>query len=296
MTTILNGKELSQKIIIKIKEKTSSLIKKHNIQPGLAVILIGEDPSSQVYVRSKHKLASECSFHSLQYNLQSSTSQDELLNLIQKCNQDPLIHGILVQLPLPLHINKISAIQAIDPEKDVDGFHYKNIGKLATNDLEKIFIPCTPAGIIALLNHYIPQSLAGLNALIIGRSNIVGRPMAQLLLNHDATVTIAHGKTKNLADLARQADLLISATGYPHLVQKEWVKPNSIVVDVGINRIPMGEKSSKLVGDVHFEEVKNKAAYITPVPGGVGPMTIAMLMLNTLNSACYRAQIPPLKL
>lgn len=298
MAHILDGKQLSQNLIAKVKIKTNDLFEQKNIRPGLAVILLGEDIASHIYVNAKQKLALDCQFYSRQFKLPYETTQQALLELINELNKDDTIHGILIQLPLPQHIDKAAITQAIHPHKDVDGFHYNNVGKLAMGDFQHSFVPCTPAGIMLMINHYITKDLTGINAVIIGRSNLVGRPMAQLLLDFDATVTITHRKTKSLKMLCQQADLIIAAAGSPLLVKGDWVKKNSAVIDVGINRVNIqkeGQESYKIVGDVDFEAVKNIAKYISPVPGGVGPMTIAMLMTNTLNAACYQHDMAPLK-
>lgn len=293
MAVIIDGKKLAQQVIERIQKHTQSLHKKTNLLPGLAVILIGKDPASQIYVQFKDKKAKECGFYSVQYHLKEETTQEEVLELIQKLNNDPKIHGILVQLPLPKHMNKIAITQAIKPEKDVDGFTYTNAGRLAVGDMEKTFLPCTPAGIMLILSKYIAKDLSHKNAIVIGRSNIVGKPIAQLLLQANATVTVAHSKTKNIEELCQKADIVIAAVGKSELIRGSWIKENAIVIDVGINRIEKSEASQyQILGDVHFKEAVKKAGFITPVPGGIGPMTIAMLMANTLKSACWQLDLP----
>ena len=287
----IDGKLISEEVIGEVKTHNESLLKDTGIVPGLAVVIVGEDPASQVYVASKGRRAKECGFHSLQHTLADDTSEQELLKIISDLNNDPAIHGILVQLPLPSHIDEGSVIQAIDPAKDVDGFHYINVGKLTSGELASAFVPCTPAGSMILLQRALERDLSGLNAVVVGRSNIVGKPMASLLLAANCTVTIAHSRTKNLAALCATADILVAAVGRPEMIKGDWVKPGATVIDVGINRIPAperGEGKSRLVGDVAYGEAAENAAHITPVPGGVGPMTIALLMANTL-SAAYRS-------
>lgn len=262
------------------------------VVPGIAVVIVGEDPASQVYVASKSRKAKECGFHSVQHDLPETASEQELLNLIEGLNNDPAIHGILVQLPLPGHIDSGRVIQTIAPEKDVDGFHFINVGKLGTGEVETAFVPCTPAGAMIMIERVHGRDLSGLNAVVIGRSNIVGKPMFNLLLAANATVTVAHSRTKDLPAIARNADILVAAVGRPQMVKGDWVKPGATVIDVGINRIPAperGEGKTRLVGDVDFAEAEKVAGAITPVPGGVGPMTIAMLMANTLTAACRSA-------
>jgi methylenetetrahydrofolate dehydrogenase (NADP+) / methenyltetrahydrofolate cyclohydrolase len=255
-------------------------------------VIVGEDPASQVYVASKSRKAKECGFHSLQHTLPADTSQAKLLRIIAELNSDPMVNGILVQLPLPAHIDSGRVIQTIAPEKDVDGFHFINVGKLGTGELETAFVPCTPAGSMLLIERVRGKDLSGLNAVVVGRSNIVGKPMANLLLAANCTVTIAHSRTRDLPALARTADILVAAVGRPEMVKGDWVKPGATVIDVGINRVPApdkGEGKTRLVGDVAFQEAAKVAGAITPVPGGVGPMTIAMLMANTVASAYLAA-------
>ncbi len=278
--TLIDGKATSQKIKDEIKNEVIKL-KQKGITPTLAVILVGDDPASQTYVASKQKACLACQMGSVMHKLSANTTEQELISLIDVLNADDSIDGILVQLPLPKHINTNEILRKIDPKKDVDGFCAQNIGALVSG--LNGFVPCTPLGIMELLKQYNinPQ---GLNALVIGRSNIVGKPMAALLLNAGATVTIAHSKTKNLADLSKNADLIIAAIGKANFIKPEMVKEGAIIIDVGINRLENG----KLVGDCDFENLKDKCDFITPVPGGVGPMTIAMLLSNTLKSAKER--------
>lgn len=292
MAEIIDGKAVGEEVVAGVKSLTSELTGSGAGRPGLAVVIVGEDPASQVYVASKSKKAKECGFHSVQHTLQAATSEADLLGLIGDLNADPAIHGILVQLPLPKHIDSGRVIQAIAPGKDVDGFHFVNVGKLGTGELATAFVPCTPAGSMLLIERIHGKDLSGLSAVVVGRSNIVGKPMANLLLAANATVTIAHSRTKDLPALARTADILVAAVGRPEMVRGDWVKSGATVIDVGINRIPApekGEGKTRLVGDVAFEEAARHAGAITPVPGGVGPMTIAMLMANTLTSACLAA-------
>jgi len=299
MVQVLDGKAVAEEVVATVKTAAAELIAQTGVTPGIAVVIVGEDPASQVYVSSKSRKAKECGFHSVQHELAADTSEDALLALIDDLNKDGAIHGILVQLPLPDHIDSGRVIQAIAPEKDVDGFHFINVGKLGTGEVATAFVPCTPAGSMLLIERARGRDLSGLNAVIVGRSNIVGKPMANLLLAANATVTIAHSRTKNLAALCATADILVAAVGRPEMVKGDWVMPGATVIDVGINRIPApekGEGKTRLVGDVAYEEAAAVAGAITPVPGGVGPMTIAMLMANTLTSACRAAGKEPPKL
>ncbi|TPJ57459.1 bifunctional methylenetetrahydrofolate dehydrogenase/methenyltetrahydrofolate cyclohydrolase FolD [Mesorhizobium sp. B2-7-1] len=292
MTEVIDGKRVAEDVVSKVKALTSELSANGATKPGLAVVIVGEDPASQVYVASKSRTAKECGFHSLQHTLPADTTEEQLLKIIGDLNADKSIHGILVQLPLPGHIDAGKVIQTIAPEKDVDGFHFINVGKLGTGELETAFVPCTPAGSMLLIERVRGKDLSGLNAVVVGRSNIVGKPMANLLLAANCTVTIAHSRTKDLPALARTADILVAAVGRPEMVKGDWVKPGATVIDVGINRIPApekGEGKSRLVGDVAYAEAARNAGAITPVPGGVGPMTIAMLMANTVASAYLAA-------
>lgn len=277
MAELINGKELAEKMQTEIAIKVSEL-KTKSISPGLVVLLVGENPASQIYVRNKQRSAKSIGIHSKVERYPNTISEEMLLAEIKKYNQDPTFHGILVQLPLPKHIDEEKVLLAIDPKKDVDGFHPMNLGKLLAGKPDKI--PCTPYGIMKMFAAY-DIDLAGKRALVIGRSNIVGKPMAQLLLMADATVTIAHSKTANLAELAKEADILVVAIGRGHFVTKEFIKPGAVVIDVGMNR----DKHGKLIGDVKFDEVEPLASYITPVPKGVGPMTITMLMYQTVMAA-----------
>ena len=298
MAEILDGKAVAAEVVATVKQAAAELILQTGVTPGIAVVIVGEDPASQVYVSSKSRKAKECGFHSVQHELAADTSEDALLKLIDDLNRDEAIHGILVQLPLPAHIDSGRVIQTIAPEKDVDGFHFINVGKLGTGEMATAFVPCTPAGSMLLVERVHGTDLSGLNAVVVGRSNIVGKPMANLLLAANATVTIAHSRTKDLPGLCASADILVAAVGRPEMVKGEWVKPGATVIDVGINRIPAPEKGdgkTRLVGDVAFAEAAAKAGAITPVPGGVGPMTIAMLMANTLVSACRTAGREPPK-
>jgi methylenetetrahydrofolate dehydrogenase (NADP+) / methenyltetrahydrofolate cyclohydrolase len=292
MAEIIDGKAVGEEVVARVKTLTADLVASGATQPGLAVVIVGEDPASQVYVASKSKKAKECGFHSVQHTLPVQTTEADLLGIIGRLNADPAIHGILVQLPLPRHIDSGRVIQTIAPEKDVDGFHFINVGKLGTGELETAFVPCTPAGSMLLIERIRGKDLSGLSAVVVGRSNIVGKPMANLLLAANATVTIAHSRTKDLPGLAHTADILVAAVGRPEMVRGDWVKPGATVIDVGINRIPApekGEGKTRLVGDVAYDEAVRVAGAITPVPGGVGPMTIAMLMANTVTSAYLAA-------
>lgn len=289
---VIDGKLLAEDVVAAVKTATGELVSATGVQPGIAVVIVGEDPASQVYVASKGRKARECGFHSVQHTLTDDTSEADLLAVIDGLNNDPAIHGILVQLPLPKHIDEGRVIQTIAPDKDVDGFHYINVGKLGTGAVDSAFVPCTPAGSMIMIERQLGRDLSGLNAVVIGRSNIVGKPMANLLLAANATVTVAHSRTKDLPALARTADILVAAVGRPQMVKGDWIKPGATVIDVGINRIDApekGEGKTRLVGDVDYEEAAKVAGAITPVPGGVGPMTIAMLMANTLVAACRAA-------
>jgi len=286
--TLIDGKAMAAELTAKISQATADLVARRSIRPGLAVVIVGEDPASQVYVRNKKRTAESCGFESVQHTLPIDAAQSAVLALIDELNADPAIHGILVQLPLPDHLDEMTVTQAINPEKDVDGFHFQNIGMLTAGIMESAFVPCTPAGCMLMIEKQLGKDLSGLNAVIIGRSNIVGKPMASLLLRANATVTICHSRTRDLPQVARNADILVAAVGRPRMVKGDWIKPGAVVIDVGINRIEVevdGEKKNKLTGDVDFDEAVEVAGAITPVPGGVGPMTIALLMSNTLQSA-----------
>ena len=283
---LIDGKAFSQTIREKIKSHVKSMKDTSNITPGLAVILVGEDQASQVYVKNKGIQTKNAGMNSYEHRLEESVSEKALLELIQELNQDSKVHGILCQLPLPKHLNESIVINAINPKKDVDGFHISNVGLLNTG--QKAMVPCTPLGCLLLLREY-AGDLSGKSATVIGRSNIVGKPMFNLLLRESCTVTVVHSKTKNLEDLCRSSDIIVAAVGRPNFVKSDWVKPGAFVIDVGINRFTTEENGvtkSKLVGDVDFESVKNMAKAITPVPGGVGPMTIACLLANTLVACC----------
>ncbi len=299
MTRIIDGKAVAEDVVATVKREAAALAARAGTVPGLAVVLVGEDPASQVYVASKSKRAKECGFHSEQHTLPAETSEAGLLALVGQLNADPAIHGILVQLPLPGHIDAGAVIQAIAPDKDVDGFTFVNVGRLGTGEIGSAFVPCTPAGSMLLIERVHGRDLSGLNAVVVGRSNIVGKPMASLLLAANATVTVAHSRTRDLPALCRTADILVAAVGRPEMIRGDWVKEGATVIDVGINRIPApekGEDKTRLVGDVAFAEASARAGAITPVPGGVGPMTIAMLMANTLVAACRAAERPPVAL
>jgi methylenetetrahydrofolate dehydrogenase (NADP+)/methenyltetrahydrofolate cyclohydrolase len=288
MATRIDGKAMAADISARIAEETTALKADHGIIPGLAVVIVGEDAASQVYVRNKQRTAESCGFHSIKHALPADVAEDDLLALIGTLNDDRAIHGILVQLPLPSHLDETTITQAISPAKDVDGFHYINIGKLTAGATSDAFVPCTPAGCMLMVEEQLGADLSGKTAVVIGRSNIVGKPMAALLLAANATVTVCHSRTPDLPAVARGADILVAAVGRPNMVKQEWVKPGAVVIDVGINRIEIdvgGEKRSKLTGDVDYERAAGVAGAITPVPGGVGPMTITMLMSNTLRAA-----------
>ena len=286
--SIIDGKEFAARVRTKVAEHVALLKEHHELTPGLAVVLVGEDPASQVYVRSKGKLTVEVGMASFEHKLDKDTSQTDLLALIARLNADPEIHGILVQLPLPSHIESDLVINAIDPAKDVDGFHISNVGLLGTG--QKSMVPCTPLGCLMMLRDH-HGSLSGMNAVVVGRSNIVGKPMAQLLLGDSCTVTIAHSRSKDLPAICRSADILVAAVGRPEMIPGDWVRPGATVIDVGINRVERDGKP-KLVGDVHFESAFEVAGAITPVPGGVGPMTIACLLANTVTAACRAHGLP----
>ncbi|KAA3506341.1 bifunctional methylenetetrahydrofolate dehydrogenase/methenyltetrahydrofolate cyclohydrolase FolD [Agrobacterium vitis] len=291
MAMVIDGKQVAASVIEAVRISSEAFERDSGQKVGLAVIIVGDDPASHAYVGSKGRMAKQCGFNSVQHTLPEETSQQQLLDLVASLNADPAIHGILVQLPLPRHFDSEAVIQSILPEKDVDGLHVVNAGKLATGDLETGLISCTPAGAMLLVRQIHGADLSGLNALVIGRSNLFGKPMGQLLLNANATVTMAHSRSRDLASLARQADILVAAVGRAEMVKADWVKDGATVIDVGINRVAApekGEGKTKLVGDVAFTDCAQKAGAITPVPGGVGPMTIAMLMANTVIAA-YRS-------
>ncbi|MEM9031299.1 MAG: bifunctional methylenetetrahydrofolate dehydrogenase/methenyltetrahydrofolate cyclohydrolase FolD [Pseudomonadota bacterium] len=289
---IIDGKAFAARIREQVADHVARLKAEHGITPGLAVVLVGEDPASQVYVRSKGKQTVEVGMTSVEHRLDAATSEETLLALINDLNADPSVHGILVQLPLPKHLNEDLVINAIDPAKDADGFHISNVGLLGTG--QKSMVPCTPLGCLMMLRDHL-GSLSGHHAVVIGRSNIVGKPMAHLLLKESCTVTIAHSRTKDLAEEVRRADIVVAAVGRPEMVPGDWIKPGATVIDVGINRIDAPEKGpgkTRLVGDVDFASVAAVAGAVTPVPGGVGPMTIACLLANTLTAACRANGLP----
>ena len=290
---VLDGKAIADEVLARVEQETAALAAR-GVTPGLATVLVGEHPASQSYVASKGKAAKRCGFHSEQHTLPETTGEAELLALVAKLNADPAVHGILVQLPLPKAVNATRVLEAIDPKKDVDGFHPINVGLLSIGEMGRALVPCTPAGAMIMLDRAcatLGTTLAGKEAVVIGRSNIVGKPMAQLLLQRHCTVTIAHSRTRDLAGVARRADVLIAAVGRPEMVRGDWVKPGAIVIDVGINRVAgdgadaSGKPKTRLVGDVAYAEAAEVAGAITPVPGGVGRMTVAMLMANTLEAA-----------
>ena len=280
---IIDGKAFAARVRQKVASKVADLKETHSITPGLAVVLVGEDPASQVYVRSKGKQTIEVGMNSFERKLDVNTPEEVLLALIDELNADPIVHGILVQLPLPKHVDESLVTNRIVPEKDVDGFHIANVGLLGTG--QQSMVPCTPLGCLLMLRDY-HGSLSGKNAVVIGRSNIVGKPMAQLLLNESCTVTIAHSRTEDLADVVRRADIVVAAVGRSEMVPGDWIKPGATVIDVGINRVDAGDARTKLVGDVDYASCAAVAGAITPVPGGVGPMTIACLLANTVTACC----------
>ena len=282
---IIDGKAFAADVRARVAEQVAAMKADHGITPGLAVVLVGEDPASQVYVRSKGKQTVEAGMNSFEHKLPAETPEADLLALVAQLNADPKVNGILVQLPLPEHIDEAKVLAAIEPAKDVDGFHISNVGLLATG--QKAMVPCTPLGCLMLLRDQL-GSLSGKNAVVIGRSNIVGKPMAQLLLRDSCTVTVAHSRTADLPDVVRRADIVVAAVGRPEMVKGDWIKPGATVIDVGINRLPPAEEGGKarLVGDVDFDSCVAVAGAITPVPGGVGPMTIACLLANTLTACC----------
>ena len=290
--TIIDGKAFAAQVRGQVAQHVTRLKDDHGITPGLAVVLVGADPASEVYVKSKGKMTKEVGMKSVEHRLADTTSEAELLALIDTLNKDDTIHGILVQLPLPDHLNEDLVISAIDPAKDVDGFHISNVGLLGTG--QKSMVPCTPLGCLMMLRDH-HGALSEMDAVVIGRSNIVGKPMAQLLLNDSCTVTIAHSRTKDLAAVVRRADIVIAAVGRPEMVPGDWIKPGATIIDVGINRLDAperGEGKTRLVGDVDFDSCAKVAGAITPVPGGVGPMTIACLLANTVTACCRAHELP----
>ena len=292
---IIDGKLFSQSLRDKVALNVADLKNNHKITPGLAVVLVGEDPASQVYVKSKGKQTKEAGMNSYEYKLKEDTLELDLLKLVYDLNNDDAVHGILVQLPLPPHINEEAVINAIDPAKDVDGFHISNVGLLATG--QSSMVPCTPLGCLLMLKEF-HGSLSGMDAVVVGRSNIVGKPMAQLLLNESCTVTITHSRTKNLEHVVGRADIVVAAVGKAEIVKGNWIKPGATLIDVGINRVEGSNGSKRLVGDAEFSSCSKVAGAITPVPGGVGPMTIACLLVNTLVACCrkYGLSEPDIKL
>lgn len=285
MQNIIDGKAFATELKGKVTAYVKTLKIDHAIIPGLAVVIVGDDPASHVYVRSKGKQTIEVGMKSVEHRLDEDTTEKDLLSLVTNLNADDSIHGILVQLPLPNHLNEDLIINSINPSKDVDGFHISNVGLLATG--QKAMVPCTPLGCLKLLLKHYNGNLSGLNAVVVGRSNIVGKPMAQLLLNQSCTVTIAHSRTKNLKDVTSQADIVVAAVGRPGMISGDWIKKGATVIDVGINRVLLEDGKSKIVGDVDFSSVSQVAGGLTPVPGGVGPMTISCLLANTAI-ACAR--------
>jgi len=286
---MIDGKAFAAGLRARIGEKVAALKAQHGLEPGLAVVLVGEDPASQVYVRSKGRQTAEAGMRSFEHRLPVETPEAELLALIARLNADPAVHGILVQLPLPPQIDAARVIDTIDPAKDVDGFHISNVGLLSTG--QKAMVPCTPLGCLLLLRHHLGD-LSGREAVVIGRSNIVGKPMAQLLLGDSCTVTVAHSRTRDLPGVVRRAEIVVAAVGRPGMVTGDWIAPGATVIDVGINRIDAGDGKTRLVGDVDFDSAVQVAGAITPVPGGVGPMTIACLLANTLTAACRANGLP----
>jgi methylenetetrahydrofolate dehydrogenase (NADP+) / methenyltetrahydrofolate cyclohydrolase len=290
MDVLIDGKKAAAELRARVTREVERLGAAHGLTPGLAVVLVGDNPASQAYVGSKKKMVAETGMRSVDHRLPGTTSEGELLAVVATLNADPAIHGILIQLPLPPQIDTNKVIAAIDPDKDVDGFHPMNAGRLSIG--LPALVPCTPLGCIKLAKTVHP-SLAGLEAVVIGRSNIVGKPLAQLLIAENATVTVMHSKTRNAAGVCRRADLVFAAIGRPLMVQRDWIKPGATVIDVGINRVTGADGRSRIVGDVAFDDVCEVAEAITPVPGGVGPMTIACLLANTLTAACRSAGLPP---
>lgn len=285
---IIDGKQIAANVRAEVAAEVARLQKEHGLKPGLAVVLVGEDPASKVYVANKAKQTVEVGMNSWEHRLPAETSEADVLALVNKLNNDPACHGILVQLPLPKHINSEKVLNTINPDKDVDGFHPVNVGRLWVG--ERSLVPCTPTGSVILAKSVRP-SLSGLDAVVIGRSNIVGKPVAALLLREHCTVTIAHSRTKNIEDVVKHADLVVAAVGIPEMVKGSWIKPGATIIDVGINRVPSENGKTKLVGDVAYDECAKVAGAITPVPGGVGPMTIACLLRNAAQAAAMLAGV-----
>ena len=288
--TIIDGKAFAAGLRARVTGQVAKLKQAHGITPGLAVVLVGEHPASQVYVRNKNKQTLEAGMNSFEHRPPDSIDEGELVSLVEELNQDPKVHGILVQLPLPSQVSSHAVIASIDPAKDVDGFHTTNAGLLAVGG--EGMVPCTPLGCMMLIKSILGDDISGQRALVLGRSNIVGKPMAHLLLAESCTVTIAHSRTRDLPGECQRADILVAAVGRPQMVKGDWVKPGATVIDVGINRIDIGDGKTRLVGDVDFDAVRQRAGAVTPVPGGVGPMTIACLLLNTLTAACRQHGVP----
>ena len=282
MAQIIDGKAIAAEVRAGVAKDVAALVASHGLKPGLAVVLVGEDPASKVYVKNKGEQTVAAGMNSWEHKLPPTASEDEILAIVKKLNDDPAVHGILVQLPLPKHVNAEKVLNTIDPNKDVDGFHPVNVGRLWIG--ERTLVPCTPTGSVILAKKVAPN-LSGMNAVVIGRSNIVGKPVTALLLKENCTVTVAHSRTRNLHQVVKGADLLIAAVGIPEMVRGDWVKPGAIVIDVGINRVPGAAGKTKLVGDCNYDECARFAGAITPVPGGVGPMTIACLLQNTVEAA-----------
>ncbi len=282
MPQIIDGKAIAAKVREGVAKDVADLVAQHGLKPGLAVVLVGEDPASKVYVKNKGQQTVAAGMNSWEHRLPDTASEDEILAIVQKLNADPAVNGILVQLPLPKHVNAEKVLNTIDPNKDVDGFHPVNVGRLWVG--ERTLVPCTPTGSVILAKTVAP-SLSGMNAVVVGRSNIVGKPVAALLLKENCTVTVSHSRTRNLPQVVKSADLLIAAVGIPEMIRGDWVKPGATVIDVGINRVPAANGKTKLVGDCNYEECARVAGAITPVPGGVGPMTIACLLQNTVKAA-----------
>lgn len=285
----IDGKAIAAKVRADVAADVARIKAEHGFVPGLAVVLVGEDPASKVYVRNKAQQTVEVGMESFEHKLDETVTEEYLLDLVAKLNADPKVHGILVQMPLPKHIDSNKVLESIDPAKDVDGFHPMNVGKLSIG--ERALAPCTPVGSVILAKS-VQHNLSGLDAVVVGRSNIVGKPMAQLLLRENCTVTICHSRTRDLPAVVRRADLVVAAIGKPEFVQGDWIKPGAIVIDVGINRILKPDGKGKLVGDVAYEAAAEKASAITPVPGGVGPMTIACLLKNTVEAALMQKGLP----
>ena len=288
---VIDGNNLASELIRQMTTVVSRLRSEHDLIPGLAVVLVGDDPASQVYVRNKARQTQAIGMNSMEYRLSAETTSAEVLALVQQLNEDPDVHGILVQLPLPTSMDETQIIETIKPEKDVDGFHVINAGRLLSG-LDGALIPCTPQGCMLLAKQHLGNDLSGKHALVIGRSNIVGKPVALLLLQANCTVTVAHSRTPNLKRLCQMADIVIAAVGRAEMIQGEWIKSGATVIDVGINRIDTGDGKTRLVGDVQYEQAAQRASGITPVPGGVGPMTIACLLRNTLVASCQQHKVP----